>query len=417
MFPATSNLPISLPLIDYLDNKYQITHQQPFKNTVLFAIQHLLGSTVPLLLAIEKGGVNKHDVYLVGKAYSTHPVVMSYLKDHGRHVLNAIMGYSEDVPYDMVLEDNIRHTFRKLIDKFKLDESSTKILLLDDAGKGIRILHEEFPRYAHYFKCVEQTTRGIREIEDIELKCPVVNVARSWAKTSYEAPLIAQSMVQELLHALERWQFVFTLTNHTILLFGYGTVGEYVCTELTTKGFSVLVFDTNQARLERANESGYQTLRNYAEALSSVGMVVGCTGTPHLSNDELRALQPGTLLVNMASSDLEFAAWRFRKAAIIVHETVLPSDELVHTQLEGPIPWRCLYQITVGNTGFYLANGGFPIDFSGAMDPIPPSDIQLTRALLLAAALQAVHSEDTGIHKLNDEVQHLILGEYGRLRS
>ena len=55
---------------------------------------------------------------------------------------------------------------------------------------------------------------------------------------------------------------------------------------------------------------------------------------------------------------------------------------------------------------FYVANGGFPIDFDGSLDPIAPEKIQITRALVLAACIQVLSETTTGIIKLNDKIQN-----------
>jgi len=44
-----------------------------------------------------------------------------------------------------------------------------------------------------------------------------------------------------------------------------------------------------------------------------------------------------------------------------------------------------------------LANGGFPVNFTGEIDPIPAEEIQITRSLVLAGALQAVNEKSNGL--------------------
>jgi len=100
--------------------------------------------------------------------------------------VNSHEGYSTDTCYDDILKKEIRKVFKSL-----LSNSKKPILLLDDAAKGISIAHEDyFKRYVNRFKCVELTSRGITELNRIELFCPVVNVATSNAKKKIEAPLM-----------------------------------------------------------------------------------------------------------------------------------------------------------------------------------------------------------------------------------
>jgi hypothetical protein len=126
-------------------------------------------------------------------------------------------------------------------------------------------------------------------------------------------------------------------------------------------------------------------------------------------------LQPGSVLVNMGSSDLEFAAWELREGEGVgaVYDT--KSRELAGDDPEAP--WDRHYQLTAEGGYRYLLKGGFPVDFDGGPDPIPPSAIQLTRALLLAGVLQASSETRLGVVKLDENVQQLIMDEYTRLAS
>lgn len=71
-------------------------------------------------------------------------------------------------------------------------------------------------------------------------------------------------------------------------------------------------------------------------------------------------------------------------------------------------PWKNLYSVQSGLRTFYLANGGFPINFSGKLDPIAPEEIQLTRALMYSAGLQAVATQEAGLLPLSEGAQVMI---------
>jgi hypothetical protein len=150
-----------------------------------------------------------------------------------------------------------------------------------------------------------------------------------------------------------------------------------------------------------AHEDGFQ-VRHPSEAIRTADLVVGCTGSEAL-DITLAPIKAGALLVNMASSDLEFSPWKVSQASEAVSSD--RSDADTH-------PWRHLFRIKLRSREFFLANGGFPVDFSGAVDPIPPHRIQLTRALLLAGALQAVRSTGGGLQELSSEMQDVVLRAY-----
>ena len=57
-------------------------------------------------------------------------------------------------------------------------------------------------------------------------------------------------------------------------------------------------------------------------------------------------------------------------------------------------------------------NGGFPVNFDGGVDTIPPEKIQLTRSLLFLGALQASQTREAGLHCLDDRNQHRLMELY-----
>jgi len=409
-------IPGKLPLLEYISQQYGIEDKQCFNGYKILAVQHLLGSTVPLFSMLERGGAKPEDVHIVGKAYSSHPKIVSTLSRSGYHVAGEVFRYSEDQPYDSVLEENIEIAFNEFIEDDNFAEGETRGLLIDDGGKAVRMLHERYPHLARKFTAVEQTSRGARVIESLSLMTPVINVARSEAKTRIESPLIGKSMVDEFKHSLDRWGNALSLRNNMIFLLGYGFVGENVASELERQGYSIAVYDPSEDKRAKAESDGYMTISDHSEGFRRAGTVVGCTGTPSITAEELQNIIPGTLLVSMASTDTEFSAWNLRPNGHVVHTHKLPSDFEVGNQ-EAALPWRSLYQVDLGGTTFYLANGGFPIDFSGSIDPIDPQKIQLTRGLLLGAAVQAVGTTSNGFFQMNQEMQEKIINEYVLLQQ
>lgn len=405
-------IPHQLPLLTFLENSYDIERKLPFNGYACVFIQHLLGSNIPLINSIEKGGVKKEDIYIIGKAYSSNISVLNYFEKNNYNYINSYEGYSIDICYDNILKNEIRKVFISL-----LFNSNLPILLLDDAAKGICIAHEDiFKQYLYRFKCVELTSRGISEINKIILKCPVINVATSDAKKRIEAPLIGKSMVFELMELLNSWKKYYRPPNNNVLIIGYGAIGKSVCKELLNYGFNILVYDIDSEQINSAKRSKYVTTNDFSvESLS--GIVIGCTGTASISYDKFNSFQDGTLFVNMASSDLEFGLWKFEgnKSVFLFHktkknkQTLLSNENKIKTE-----PWKCLYKIMNHNKTFYLANGGFPVNFTGEIDPIPPEEIQITRSLVLAGALQAVNEKENGLIGLNENIQTKLINLYNK---
>jgi len=320
-------IPSSLPLLNYIDSLYSLEGNKPFRNYIILIVQHLLGSSIPFFTMLEKGGVKSKDVYIVGKAYSSHPLVVNRLIQKGYRLrFKDVFECMEDQPYDSILEKHIIQSCRKL---FQRIDGNKKGLIIDDGGKAIRLLHEKYPEMVKRFVCVEQTSRGARIVNKINLKCPVINVARSNAKTFYESPIIAKSMVDELINNIKFWKkaSVFQLINQKVLLLGYGFIGENVANEFRKHGFNIIVYDSDKTQLQKAYLHGFSIVKKREKAYKFISILVGCTGTSALQEKEFQLLKSGTLLVNMASTDTEFSSWKLRSKGEIVYKHVLQSDK------------------------------------------------------------------------------------------
>lgn len=419
MFPEAvavqADIPQTLPLLEYVEKTYDLSNQQPFTGYKILAVQHLLGSTVPLCSMLERGGVLPENIYLVGKAYSSHPLVVDQLSKNGYVVdLQKVFSFEESTPYDSTLENNILYACIQVLERH-FERRGDKILIIDDGGKAIRLIQEKFPELLGKISCVEQTSRGARMLSSLpSLDLPVINVARSQAKTRYESPAIARAMIGEFLAAQERWRRdgEFQLQGNRILQLGYGFIGEQVAQQLVQNGYDVTVFDPDQQKMDRLMpDDRLHRTSSRLDLYDDVDIVIGCSGSPSIPDHEYRLIRPGTLLVNMASTDTEFSAWKFRKRENIVHAYATPSDRY-YLGNSAPLAWRSLYRAPLESTHFYLANGGFPIDFSGAVNPVPVKDIQLTSALLLGAAIQATYTTQRGLVDLDRELQAGIISAH-----
>jgi hypothetical protein len=70
----------------------------------------------------------------------------------------------------------------------------------------------------------------------------------------------------------------------------------------------------------------------------------------------------------------------------------------------------------------YLLRGGFPANFDQSGESVPANDIQLTRALVLAAVLQAAEylkdtSIESGVYALDVKYQRFVIHEWLKLQN
>lgn len=386
----------NLSLLTFLEEKYSTYCKQPFRDYACIFIQHLLGSNLSLIQSLERGGLEKEKLYIIGKAYSSNIDVLKFLKKHGYHYNNPSLGYSIDTCYDEILKTEIRKTISYVLSNYE-----GPILLLDDAAKGISIIHEEpFIKYISRFKCIELTTRGIRELKKIDVACPVVDIASSFVKRNIESIIIAESMVNNFFHFLNAWKDFYHPINNNILLIGYGAIGQKVCKKMSSQ-YNITVYDIDDKACKKACDNRIRVTQDITD--QHYGIIIGCTGLSIKLEQLLNYSR--TLFINMSSSDLEFGLWRFagHKELMRIRKNAITIKEK---------PFHEFYYIKNNDNEVYIANGGFPIDFNGDIDPIHPDKIQITRALVFAAAIQALTEVKRGLISLNSNIQQELINKY-----
>jgi CRP-like cAMP-binding protein/S-adenosylhomocysteine hydrolase len=391
----------------------------------LIGLQHLMGSTATLVRALAASSLAPDAVFLLGKPYSTNPEVMEFLRREGYYVHPQSAHQSPDRPHDEALHGRILELLREC--KRRMQESVSerpgRIVLIDDGGHAIEALHApEFDNFIDRFVCVEQTRSGIRRIEKFELRVPVINVAESWVKLEHESPLIAESVKIELFRELVAIESGGIRLGRNALIIGYGAIGRRVAARLRGCGFVVSVFDPSQILRDLAIQEGFAEATELRGILPGAELVVGCTGTAVLDLPDYGQIADGAILVSTSSSDIEFKAWqlRARGTALGIPRTWNrikidgAGNAAAGASIWGGTGHPCfdLYRVPVDGKSFYLVHGGFPVNFNGASDPIPPRLIQLTRALLYAGAIQASQSRIPGLHPLSESSQDLVVMGY-----
>jgi hypothetical protein len=423
------NLPVDpalcphLPVLDHLQRQVGPVDRS---TAGFFGLQHLLGSTATLIDTVVRGRITPSGVFLLGKPYSANRDVVKFLSDcRGYYVHPQSLEQPLGRPNDDQMDDRIKSVLnscrRWLGERGDAAGPGNRMLLIDDGGRAIRMLHTaEYEDICGRFACVEQTRAGIRAIEDIDLRIPVVNVAESWVKLEHESPMIAESVNCELIRQLVAMENACIQTGHTALIIGYGAIGRAVSRELTRQGRDVFVYEPDASRRASAEKEGFPLYDNLHEALAQGGLIVGCTGRAVLNYSDYDRIADGAILVSASSADIEFRGWQLRPQAVPLGRPQswrnagsslndgAPRETDTH-------PCFCLYMIRSKGRSFYLVNGGFPVNFTGEVDPIEPEKIQLTRGLLYCGAVQASRSFIPGLHKLDDAMQHVLFNEFNRL--
>lgn len=180
---------------------------------------------------------------------------------------------------------------------------------------ALMVLHKEFAAYAHLAIGVEHTDRGMQQLDQMEaqgqaLALPVVDMARSMAKKTFESPAIGESVVFHAEVFLRELDVQPRQKRAAVI--GYGAVGKATADALRRRGYEVAVHDTDPAALARAAGDGCvvtdgdDATRRRA-ALQNAHVLVSATGRTTIEPKEFADLLPdGAILVNAASGTHEF---------------------------------------------------------------------------------------------------------------
>ncbi len=360
---------MSLPLLRYTAELYPKTD---FSRVGIIACQHLLGTTLDLFAELFLKGLKPENVYLLGKCYSTHLGTLKKFKKLGVHVSELSTEFDPSVPYDQQFKAYTTSFTASALAELATEELDD-VLLLDDGGFVIEYANR-FVKDTSHLEAVEQTSSGYVKVKNINLRFPVVNVARSQAKLAIESSLIAKRVIEKLLEGTK------VTADSRILVMGQGTIGR----EIKTQIGKICHVSGCDSKAERCDFQG-----KYLDRLSSFDIVVGSTGQAVLSFEDCQRLKKGAVLASASSSDREFPASLFRAES-------KSSD--CHVDLE--------------RNGVKLLNGGFPINFDGKQHSLPPNEAQLTRSLLFMGLCEALeHRGKKGILELSNQ-QALVTEEF-----
>lgn len=436
-----------------------------FSRFELVAVQHLFPTTGVLFDVLAEHGVSPQRSSVLGKNYSADPDVMVRLSGQGwgvvgdnikpglRHEPGEVMSYLDALPEELRFHADaqiapVYHRLAQLFDGVDPATTERRFLLLDEGGKLVKLLHQYFPAFAPLCVAVEQTDRGIQEVEKLELRCPVINVARSEAKKRWESPMIGENVVAAALAQLDGLAPGLEPSPKEAVVIGYGAVGKASADALRRRGYTVHVHDTDPAKSAAAERDGCTAHTAREGALAHGHLVISATGRTTLTPADYDLLPRGALLVNAASGNHELGAHLLDEAARTLEEaeraaqpkrgpfdlsplpdlhahTVRPYDD-GQDRLGGDGRWRTTFgehtldlgsahddsamrhrvvRTPAGNE-VLLVRSGYVVNLS---DDIPPEFIQLTRSLIFAACAQATKATTPGLVALDGGAQDFIV--------
>jgi S-adenosylhomocysteine hydrolase len=365
-----------LPLLDFTSTLYP---EISLHNALIICAQHLVSTSYSLFCSLFKLGLNPNQLAAIGKCYSTDPLAYSEMKKLGIDVCPSSLAFNSHLSFDEQYQKNIKKFIRRRRHQLT-DPKYSKIIVLDDGGELITAINSALGQNDKVIG-IEQTSSGFHKLKHKKIGFPIINVARSPAKLNYESPIIARLVVGTLVRRIKE----LASKPRKILIIGNGSIGAQIEEKLKPH-YHVVIFDRVASR-SSIDPKEFET------SLNRFDLIIGCTGKPVLTPQQYKLLKKPAILVSASSSDREFNAVNLR--------TRLPKVKNCHQNLF--VDDIC------------LINCGFPINFDAEFREIDSDDLQLTRALLLAAILQAhCHSDHTvkGFIPLDIENQREIVQKY-----
>jgi hypothetical protein len=391
-------------------------------NAVVVAHQHVLGTVVSQFEAMWQLGLLPSRTYVLGKPYSTNRLAAMYLESKGCSVRDGLQPISASPRWaiqapDFTQTDNeqaLGHIFGEIVKRLP-EMNVAKLIVLDDGGLVLGWLNRAFDTGLFTAEQqdrlgklkvvgVEQTTFGRHLIERLgpsgkearsapARPVPVANVAETRLKLEKESILIAESVARELDNwircSADRGRHVRNLREAVVGVVGFGVVGSWICRVLQHLPVQrIVVFDSDVSHSSIARSFGFHVAHSLPELAAACSVIIGCTGSR--SGMELTAdmLKPRTILASASSGNYEFA--RVFLSSRKEGRTEI-NPEVTPNRGASPFDWvHSIFQIGVPEGIAYVLNGGFPINFTGGVDPIRAEDIELTRCLIVAGVIAAL---------------------------
>jgi S-adenosylhomocysteine hydrolase len=370
-----------MPLLESTD---RFVKPADWSNTLIIACQHLLESNFLYFEKLVASGLSPKNLFMIGKSYSTCDSVMDDFRALGAYVAPSSNRFDSHQSFNQQFHADIAVFFEHIASQVCFT-TFDKVLIMDDGAELLLYAHQHIQDLGN-FAGVEQTSSGFHKLNTIEVRFPIVNVARSQAKLMLESPFIAEAVIQNFDHYLTE----LDLHPTSILIAGSGYIGNNIYEQLKDR-FTVQRYDIDKDKSDFDHTELDAMLPNF-------DVILSCAGTTVFLPDDYQYFKCGVILGSASSSDVEFSAVHLRQLAE-------PTSD-VHADIRVPGP----------NGMIHLFNAGFPLNFDGSRQLIPLHKIQLTEALLYTAlCLARTGVYPAGITDFDEEIQSILIEEFKQL--
>lgn len=281
-----------MPVIDWYSNN----HKKTLTDVAIIWRDHFLEENIGLLNGFVNMGVKPKNILAIDKGDSTKhrfEITETFKK----------MGYNVDVLDNTNVEnETLMALGQKLIFDFINKRKKLKIIVLDDGAIVTKILDKI--HFDNVVGVVELTEMGLRRIRPNENKLiyPVLNVAKTKLKRHITYTEISSSIFTRIIELLQAEKLV----GRSVVMCGYGDLGEILADRLRSYGVRVTIVDTDILRLIVAAERGFNTYKNCYDAVKNEKpfMIVGASGYKSISEEVIKLLPNHGYVTSGATADL-----------------------------------------------------------------------------------------------------------------
>lgn len=357
-----------LPVLEAIREAIPDKNPLKLESVCFVCVQHLLFTTVQLIDSLVSLGALPHNIYIMGKSYSSSAQVAESLKGRGYHYYTnkaqeKLGAFSEHFQDDI---KNIWEDVYRDIDK----KNIKLIIVLDDGGFGLtnvpQKIRKSFPLIG-----VEQTTSGLTNVRLRKVPFPVIEVAVSAAKQLVESPMIAEAVVKRVNSLLP-----VGMNNLSCAVVGLGCIGVAITKKLLSLNHTVKVYDSELKKNKAVPNGSVGVALDFNSLLHDTEYIFGCAGEDITKNLDVKIINGPKTFISCSSRDKEFLT-------------------LLNIFEEHNCPYHSVLdhlECQINHHPIKILRGGFPINFDNSGESVGGVDIQLTRGLLLGGILQAVLS-------------------------
>lgn len=355
----------NLPILDMANRMHP---HVDLSDVAVVACQHFFLANYLMFEQLFERNLRPANTFIIPKSYTYNATVERLFLDRGVFV------WQYDYDSHHAFDERMRAESRAFVEFIRRDKlRCDKILVLDDGGDLTQSVNEALGnRQCHG---VEQTSSGFNKLVMAELGFPVVNLARSHSKLHVESLFIAERMCFKTLEFL----YEKSIEIKNCLILGNGPIGAEVHRSLA-RFYPADLFDVDESRSALRGE--------LADRIGDYDLIFGCSGK--LSVPEALQARIREHAVLVCASLREFEPHRLRRRA------PRSRDPHEHMYVDGK----------------WLVNSGFPVNFDGRINDVIPEKIQLTHALMLSGAYQALDHEERGLVDLDAGNQDRIVAAF-----